>query len=88
MKVEAGRSGFSRRWSDTPERQPVIIEVQFETKRRVDAQARARRTIHFVTVTFQPTGRPGDAAVFESRCAALTKQLRGYLLSSYGDTDL
>ena len=88
IRIQAGRSGFSRRWGDASERQPVSIEVQFETKRRVNAKARARRTIHFVNVMFQPIGRPADTAAFESRCAPLTQELRGYLLSSYGDVDL
>ena len=82
LRLQSGRAGFSRRWGDVPERQPVAIEVHFETQRRTDPLSEQQKTVHFVSITMQPVGRQPDPAVFEARCSRLIQELRAYLLSS------
>ena len=82
LRLQSGRAGFSRRWGDTPERQPVSIEVHFESQRRTNPVSGHHKTIHFVSVTMQPVGRQPDVDVFEARCSRLIQDLRAYLLSS------
>ncbi|MCH2201108.1 MAG: diguanylate cyclase [Fuerstiella sp.] len=82
LKLQAGRYGFSRRWGPTPDRQPVEIEVQFETQRQTDPSSGRQKTVHFVSVTMQPVGRLPDAGIFKTRCSQLIQEMRAYLLSS------
>lgn len=82
LRLQAGRSGLSRRWGPAPERQPVVIEVQFETQRQTDPGSGRQKTIHFVSVTMQPVGRVPDRDIFEARCSQLIQEMRAYLLSS------
>jgi len=82
LSLQSGRSGFTRRWGKTSERQPVAIEIQFETQRQPDSKSGRQKTIHFVSVTMQPVGRFPDQETFEARCSCLIRELRSYLLSS------
>lgn len=82
LQLQAGRSAFMRGWGDTPDRQPVAIEVHFETQRQADSGTGRQKTVHFVAVTMKPVGRQPDPAIFESRCCGLIQEMRAYLLSS------
>ncbi|MCH2210158.1 MAG: diguanylate cyclase [Fuerstiella sp.] len=82
LKLQAGRNRFSRRWGSTPDRQPVEIEVQFETQRQTDPTSGRQKTVHFVSVTMQPVGRRPDTELFQFRCSRLIQEMRAYLLSS------
>ena len=82
LRLQSGRSGFSRRWGDVPQRQPVAIEINFETQRQTDHGSGRQKTIHFVSVTMQPVGRPPEPDLFETRCNRLVQEMRAYLLSS------
>ncbi|MEO2030525.1 MAG: diguanylate cyclase [Planctomycetaceae bacterium] len=82
LRLQAGQSGFLRRWGSTPDRQPVAIEVHFETQRQPDPKSGKQNTIHYLSVTMQPVGRSPEPAVFEARCSRLIQEMRAYLLSS------
>ncbi len=82
LRLQAGRSGFSRRWGDTPDRQPVAIEVHFETQRQTDPSSGRQKTVHFVSVTMQAVGRQPSPEIFDARCSRLITEMRAYLLSS------
>ena len=82
LRLQAGHSGFSRRWGSTPDRQPVAIEVHFETQLQTDPKSGKQKTVRFVAVTMQPVGRLPDPAVFDARCSGLIQEMRAYLLSS------
>ena len=82
LRLQSGRCGLTRKWGDTPDRQPVTIEVHFEAQRRTDPKTGNQKTIHFVSVTMQPIGRHPDPGVFDARCARIVQEMRAYLLSS------
>jgi len=82
LRLQSGRCGLTRKWGDTPERQPVTIEVHFETQRRTDPKSGNQKTIHYVSVTMQPVGRLPDPEVFGARCTRIIQEMRAYLLST------
>jgi diguanylate cyclase (GGDEF)-like protein len=82
MKIRIGRLGFTRRWGSTIDRQPLEIEVQFETARLAESQDSRSRTIRLVSIVATPYGRPPEAEVFAHRCGILMRELRAYLLGS------
>ncbi len=82
LRLQSGRCGLTRKWGTTPDRQPVTIEVHFETQRRTDPKTGAQKTIHYVSVTMQPIGRIPSPDVFDARCTRLIHEMRAYLLSS------
>ena len=82
MKIRIGKLGFTRRWGSTTERQPLEIEVQFETARSAEGPDAKSRTMRLVTIVAIPFGRAPDAATFAHRCGILMRELRAYLLGS------
>ncbi len=82
MKFRLGKLGFTRRWGSTTERQPLEIEVQFETTRSAEGPEAKSKTMRLVTVVAIPFGRAPDAQTFAHRCGILMRELRAYLLGS------
>ena len=82
LQLQAGTLGMMRRWGSSIERQPVEIEIRFETARLTDPKSEESRTIRFVSVLATPVGRVPDIGTFETRCIRLVQELRAYLLSS------
>ncbi len=82
IKLQSGGLGLLGCWGSTPARQPVNIDIRFETTRNTDLKTGHSKTLRFVVVTIVPVGRVSDADMFESRCIALMQHLRSYLLSS------
>ena len=82
LLLQMGRRGWTGRWGRSPERQPVTVDVQFETRRRTDPMSGREKTVYSVCVVLRPVGREPDPDVFETRCVRIVHELRGYLLSS------
>ncbi|MCA9049115.1 MAG: diguanylate cyclase, partial [Planctomycetaceae bacterium] len=82
LQLQCGSLGFTRRWGSTPERQPIEVDVKFETTREQDAKSGSAKTRRAVIVTITPVGRIPNNAAFELRCLQLMVQLRSYLLAS------
>ncbi|HRA89987.1 MAG TPA: GGDEF domain-containing protein, partial [Planctomycetaceae bacterium] len=80
MKIRMGKLGFTRRWGSTTDRQPLEIEVQFETTRSAEGPETKSKTMRLVTVVAIPFGRAPDAQTFAHRCGILMRELRAYLL--------
>lgn len=82
MKMRIGKLGFTRRWGTTAERQPLEIDVQFETTRSAEGPNAKSKTMRLVTIVAMPHGRVPDAETFAHRCGILMLELRAYLLGS------
>ncbi len=82
MKIRIGKLGFTRRWGSTTERQPLEIEVQFETTRTAEGPDMKSKTARLVTIVAVPYGRAPDAGTFAHRCGILMRELREYLLGT------
>ena len=82
LKMQTGSLGFTRRWGTTIERQPIDIDVRFETTRVQDPRTGEGRTRRTVVVTITPIGKVPNEATFELRCLQLMINLRSYLLAS------
>ena len=82
MKMRIGRLGFTRRWGSVTERQPLEIDVQFETTRSSGGPDSKSRTTRLVSVVAVPFGKAPDAETFAHRCGILMRELRAYLLGS------
>ena len=82
MKIRLGKLGFTRRWGNTIDRQPLEIEVQFETTRSAESANTKSRTVRLVSIVAVPYGRAPEAEVFAHRCGILMRELRAYLLGS------
>lgn len=82
MKMRIGRLGFTRRWGSVTERQPLEIEVQFETTRSAEGPDSKSKTTRLVSIVAVPFGKAPDAETFAHRCGILMRELRAYLLGS------
>lgn len=82
MKIRMGKLGFTRRWGSTTDRQPLEIEVQFQTTRSSNSPDSKSKTIRLVSIFVVPMGRAPDAEAFAVRCGILMRELRAYLLGS------
>ncbi len=82
MKIRIGKLGFTRRWGSNSERQPLEIEVQFETTRSAEGPNVKSKTVRLVSIVAVPYGRAPDADTFALRCGILMRELRAYLLGS------
>jgi diguanylate cyclase (GGDEF)-like protein len=80
MKIRIGKLGFTRRWGSTTDRQPLEIEVLFETTRSAEGPDTRSKTIRLVSLIVTPFGRAPDAETFGHRCGILMRELREYLL--------
>ncbi len=80
LQLRLGYLGFTRRWGSTPERQPVEMDIRFETTREAGTGADRGRTLRQVAVVMRPIGRIVNKAKFELRCSNIMVQLRSYLL--------
>ena len=80
LQLRLGYLGFTRRWGSVPERQPIEMDVRFETTREAGTGADRGRTLRQVAVVIRPVGRVSSAAKFELRCGQVMVQLRSYLL--------
>ncbi len=82
MTIRIGKLGFTRRWGNTIERQPLEIDIQFETARSAESVDTKSRTVRLVLIVATPYGRAPEAEVFAHRCGILMRELRAYLLGS------
>lgn len=82
LQLQSGTLGMMRRWGSNPDRQPLEIDIRFETARLTDPKNGSSRTVRFVSVQATPIGRVSAAELFETRCIRLIQELRAYLLSS------
>ena len=82
MKIRIGKLGFTRRWGSTMDRQPLEIDVQFETTRSAESANTKSKTVRLVSLIVIPFGRAPDAEMFAHRCGILMRELRAYLLGS------
>ncbi|MEZ6062671.1 MAG: diguanylate cyclase [Planctomycetaceae bacterium] len=82
MNLQCGSLGLLGCWGSTVARQPVSVDIRFETARNTDTKTGNAKTLRFVVVTAVPVGRVTDVDTFETRCTMLMQQLRAYLLSS------
>lgn len=82
MTIRIGKLGFTRRWGNTIERQPLEIDIQFETARLAESTDTKSRTVRLVLIVATPYGRAPEADVFAHRCGILMRELRAYLLGS------
>ena len=82
MKMRIGRLGFTRRWGSVTERQPLEIDVQFETTRSAEGPDSKSKTTRLVSIVAVPFGKAPDAETFAHRCGILMRELRAYLLGS------
>lgn len=80
LQLRLGYLGFTRRWGSVPERQPVEMDIRFETTREAGTGADRGRTLRQVAVVMRPIGRIVNKAKFELRCSNIMVQLRSYLL--------
>ena len=77
-----GSLGFTRRWGNTKDRQPIDVELRFETTRSVGKLDGKPKTIRRVLVIVTPHGRAHEMTIFATRCGILIRELRAYLLGS------
>ena len=82
MKMRVGKLGFTRRWGSTTDRQPLEIDVQFETTRSSEGPDAKSKTMRLVAIVAVPHGRVPDPEMFAHRCGILMRELRAYLLGS------
>jgi diguanylate cyclase (GGDEF)-like protein len=82
MKIRIGKLGFTRRWGNTTDRQPLEIDVQFETTRSAKSANTKSKTVRLVSVVAIPYGRVPEVEIFAHRCGVLMRELRAYLLGS------
>lgn len=80
--LQTGKLGFTRRWGTTAERQPIDIDIKFESSRSADTGAGESKTRRFVVIVIKPVGKVSEQAIFELRCVRLIQQLKSYLLTS------
>ena len=82
LQLRMGSLGIRKRWGNTLDRQPLEIDIRFETVRKTDPKTGQAKTLRFVSVLAIPVGKIPDVATFETRCIRLLQELRAYLLSS------
>ncbi|MCA9034095.1 MAG: diguanylate cyclase [Planctomycetaceae bacterium] len=82
IKFRMGALGFTRRWGGSKDRQPLDVELKFESARIVSKIDGKPRTQRRVVVTAIPHGRAPDMTTFATRCGILIRELRAYLLGS------
>lgn len=82
MKIQVGSPGFFKRWGRTAPRQPVEIVISFETTRRSSSNWEPLRIHRIVMVEIRSEGRVPGMEVFTSRCLAIMRDLRAYLLGA------
>ena len=80
MKIRTGKLGFTRRWGSTTDRQPLEVEILFETTRSAEGPDAKSKTTRLVSIVAVPYGRAPDAEIFAHRCGILMRELREYLL--------
>lgn len=82
MKIQVGSLGLFKRWGKTAARQPVEIVISFETTRSSSSNWEPLRIHRIVMVEIRSEGRIANMDVFTSRCLALMRDLRAYLLGA------
>jgi diguanylate cyclase (GGDEF)-like protein len=82
MRFRFGRLGFTRRWGRTADRQPIEVDLRFETVRTTAKSDDKAKTIRQVLITVIPIGKPPEIEVFAERCKLLMREMRAYLLGS------
>ncbi len=82
MNFRMGSLGFTRRWGNAKERQPIDVELRFETTRTISKVDNKPKTMRRIMIRVTPHGRPADMTAFASRCGILIRELRAYLLGS------
>ena len=80
--IRLGSLGFTRKWGNTAERQPIDISMAFETLRVGGTSNEKAKTLRQVSVCIVPHGRTPDNDTFAKRCVSLMRDLRAYLLGS------
>ncbi|MEZ6133186.1 MAG: diguanylate cyclase [Planctomycetaceae bacterium] len=79
VKLRLGRFGFTRRWGTSADRQPIEMEISFETTRDAASTHQRARTRRQVSVKIVPLGRVTSTSAFEFRCQQVMMQLKAYL---------
>jgi diguanylate cyclase (GGDEF)-like protein len=82
IKIRVGTLGFRRRWGNTIDRQPIEIDISFETTRTTNSSDGKARTLRQVSVFVTPHGKVPDGEAFAHRCGILMRELRAYLLGT------
>jgi diguanylate cyclase (GGDEF)-like protein len=82
MRFRFGTLGFTRRWGRTPDRQPIEVNLKFETIRTTAQNDGHAKTVRQVSITVVPLGKPPEIEVFAERCRVLMREMRAYLLGS------
>ena len=82
MNFRMGSLGFTRRWGNAKERQPIDVELRFETTRTISKVDNKPKTMRRIMIRVTPHGRPADMTAFASRCGILIRELHAYLLGS------
>jgi hypothetical protein len=82
MQIRLGTPGFFGHWGKTTARQPVDLQISFETTRNARSPHEKIRTHRLVTVEIHSQGKVPGMDHFAARCLSLMRDLKAFLQGS------
>ncbi len=82
IRFRLGSLGLTRRWGGGQERQPLEIELRFESVRTVSKLDGKPKTVRMIHLLANSYGKVPDMETFVNRCNSMIRELRAYLLGS------
>lgn len=82
IRFRIGSLGLTRRWGPVAERQPLEVELKFESVRTTSKLDGKPRTVRRISVFAISLGKVADMPSFQARCGNMIRELRSFLLGS------